>query len=238
MDNFSPRRDHRRKLRTQRFVYASVARSQAIRGFRLFRRYFFSGLLIILPSAVTLYILLSIFRYADSGPLGKMMTRMIGFNVPGLGLVLTIAFILLAGIVTTNVVGRRFVKLIEDTLGRIPVASHVLTAIRQMSELVISGRKVMLERPVLIEYPRRGVYTMGFVTADAPECMCAVAGKKLVSIFVPTTPNPTSGFILTLPEEDAVDIGFSVDDAMKWIISAGMIVPPASGALKYDKTEK
>lgn len=220
-----PRRDPLRKIKTKGFILSSIGKLLGRESWLLFRNYFLSGLLILLPSVVTLYILSWIFQFADSGPLGKIVERSIGHRIPGLGLILTIGSVIVSGMIAKNVIGRKAFQTLESVLGTLPVARHVLSSVRQLSDLLITGNKLALERPVLVEYPRLGMYALGFITADAPQGASDVVGEKLFSVYVPTTPNPTSGLVVMVRESQMTEIEFSVDDAMKWIMSAGIIVP-------------
>ncbi len=191
------------------------------------RRYFITGLLVFLPVAVTLSILLWLFRTFDSF-LGRLFTLLIGRSVPGLGLVATVAAIFLMGALATNVVGRRLVAWFDRLMLRIPLARSIYSATKQLSDSILMQRRAAFQRPVLIEWPRQGVYTVGFVTGETGGRTEEVAGQRVVNVFVISTPNPTTGFLVLVPADQVHSLDLSVEDALKLVMSGGIVTPPRS----------
>lgn len=191
------------------------------------RRYFITGLIVFLPVAVTLSILLWLFRTFDSF-LGRLFTLLIGRSVPGLGLVATIAAIFLMGALATNVLGRRLVGWFDRLMLRIPLARSIYSATKQLSDSILMQRRAAFQRPVLVEWPRQGVYTIGFVTGETGGRVEDLAGQRIVNVFVVTTPNPTTGFLVLVPADQVYSLDLTVEDALKLVMSGGIVTPPRS----------
>lgn len=192
------------------------------------RTYFIAGLIVFLPVAVTISILLWLFRILD-GFLGALFALVLGRPVPGLGLVASILVILLTGALVTNVLGRRIVGWFERLMLRIPLARSIYSATKAISDSIFSKRKAAFQRPVLIEWPRRGVYTVGFLTGESAGDAAAAAGRRVFNVFVVTTPNPTTGFLVLVPEDQVLPLDMSVEDALKLVMSGGIVSPAAPG---------
>jgi len=193
------------------------------------RGYFFAGLLIILPLGVTVYVIAAILKVMDR-VLDILPPRLhpqtyISFPVPGLGLILTLLMVILTGMLAKNYMGRRVVDFGEHLLSKIPLVRPVYGAIKQITKGVFGESHGAFKRAVVVEFPRQGVYALGFVTGTAAVAIEGRAPEDLVSIFIPTTPNPTSGFYLMMPENETVPLSMSVEDAFKLLISVG-IAPP------------
>lgn len=191
------------------------------------RRYFITGLIVFLPVAVTLSILLWLFRASDSF-LGRLFTLLIGYSVPGLGLVVTIVAIFLVGALATNVVGRRFVAWFDRLMLRIPLARSIYSATKQLSDSILMQRRAAFQRAVLVEWPRQGMYTVGFVTGEMGGRAEAIAGRRVINVFVMSTPNPTTGFLVLVPEDQVHPLDMSVEDGLKLMMSGGIVTPPRS----------
>lgn len=192
------------------------------------RRYFFAGLLVLLPLVITLWFLGWIVGLMDSVldllPSALHPNSYLPFAIPGLGALVTLAVILSLGFLATSVVTRRLLTLWDSFLSRIPIFRGVYTAVQKLVESIFgqdqTGRQV-----VLIEYPRKGIYTVGFATGLAAGELEKGGGEQLVNVFVPTTPNPTAGFYLLVPESEVRALAMSPEEAFKLIISGGMIRP-------------
>ncbi len=152
-------------------------------------------------------------------------------ETPGLGFVLTLLFVLLIGSMARGFVGRKVVAWVEATLREVPLLGTVYFAVRQLLEQVFSDRAQSFEKVVLVEFPRRGVYCLGFVTARAWPGVETAVGTPLISVFVPTTPNPTSGFFVMFPEHDVEVLDMTVEEAFKALMSSGIVQPERGGAL-------
>ncbi len=193
------------------------------------RRYLVAGLLVWVPVGVTLLIIKFLVDLMDQSllllPVSWRPEVMLGFRIPGLGLVLTLLVVLATGLVATNLFGRRLLHLGERILARVPLVRSIYSAVKQVVETIFSNSGKSFRKVVLIEYPRKGIWSLGFQTGEGTREMSDRTGKKIVNVFIPTTPNPTSGFVLMVPREDAVELDMSVDDGLKMIISLGVIVP-------------
>lgn len=193
------------------------------------RKYIAAGLLVWVPLGVTVLIIKFLVELMDKSllliPAAYRPEQLIGFKIPGLGLVLVLFVVLLTGVIVANIFGRSLVQLGEKLLNRIPLVRSIYYGVKQVMETMFSGAGKSFRKVVMIEYPRKGIWTLAFLTGDAMHAASEATGKKMINVFVPTTPNPTSGFFLMLPEEDVMDININVDDGLKMIISAGVVVP-------------
>ncbi len=188
---------------------------------RKIRGHFLAGILLIVPLAVTVGILAWLFASID-GILQPLVRTISGYTIPGVGFAATLLLIYVAGVIVSNVVGRRLVGYGEAALGRIPVARHLYNGVRQIISSFTNPDTTGFMQVVLIEFPRRGTRTLGFITNE----VTSESGKKLLNIFIPTSPNPTSGFLQIVDESEIIRTGISVDDALKMIVSGGRMSPP------------
>jgi len=196
----------------------------AINFRKIIERQFFAGLAVLLPIGLTLYIVWILFNLVSKSfsPLLIRITLLQEMPVIVLrviGVLITFVIIWIIGLVATNIVGRKILKLPEVLLLKAPVVNRIYQTIRQIIQTIIVS-KTALRQVVLVEYPRKGVYTIAFVTNVYEE-----KGKKNVSLFIPTTPNPTSGFFVIVPEEEVIHLKMTVEEAMKLVVSAGIITP-------------
>ena len=220
------------------------------------RKYFITGLLILVPLAITLWVLNLIISTMDQSllllpeawrpahwlghnipGLGTMDQSLLllpetwrprhwlGYNIPGLGAILTLLIVFLTGLAARNFIGRRLVLLWEGLLTRIPVVKSIYSSVKQVSDTLFSPSGNAFRKAVLIQYPRQGSWTIAFLTgAPGGEVKNHLPGD-FISVYVPTTPNPTSGFFLMLPRADAIELDMSVDAALKYIVSMGVVAP-------------
>ncbi len=193
------------------------------------RKYIAAGLLVWVPLGVTVLIIKFLVELMDKSllwiPEAYRPEQLMGFRIPGLGLVLVLFVVLLTGVVVANFFGRKLVSIGEHLLARIPLVRSIYYGVKQVMETMFSGTGKSFRKVVVIEYPRKGIWTLAFLTGEAITSVSDMTGKKMINVFVPTTPNPTSGFFLMLPEEDVMDLNINVDDGLKMIISAGVVVP-------------
>jgi len=187
------------------------------------RTYFIAGLIVFLPVAITFSIIAWLFRIVDSF-LGWALPPLIGRDIPGLGLVASIVVIFIIGALATNVLGRRLVAFFERLMLRIPLARSIYSATKSISDTIFLQRRAAFQRPVLVEWPRSGMYTIGFVTGETFGLPGAPRGRAL-NVFVVTTPNPTTGFLTFDPEAEARTLEMSVEDALKIVMSGGIVSP-------------
>ena len=207
----------------------------------MFRRYFITGLLIWVPIGITLWVLDLVITTMDLSlsllPQTWQPVAVLGRHVPGLGALLTVLVIFVTGVLATNFLGQRLVTLWEGLLSRIPIVRTIYSSVKQVSDTLLSPQGNAFRKALLVEYPRQGSWTIGFLTgtpADEvrrrvsqarPADADAGAGAEMVSIYVPTTPNPTSGFFLMMRREDTIELDMSVDEALKYIVSMGVVTP-------------
>lgn len=190
-----------------------------------FRRYLVAGILVWLPIAVTFSLLKFLIGQMDR-TLNYVPAKFLPeHSIPGLGLVLTILVLVLTGLLAANIVGRSAVGMWESLLRRIPVVRSIYSAVKNFAEIVFSDGDQSFKKVLLIEYPRKGVYSLAFQTATSLGEVQGRTGEDVVCTFVPTTPNPTSGFIIIVPRSDIIELDMNVDEALKMIMSLGVVVP-------------
>lgn len=197
------------------------------------RKYFITGLLILVPLAITLWVLNLIIGTMDQSllllPESWRPEALVGFRIPGLGTILTLLIIFVTGLGTRNFIGRQVVSLWEGFLTRIPVVKSIYSSVKQVSDTLFSSSGNAFRKAVLVQYPRQGSWTIAFLTGvPGGEVKNHLQGDY-VSIYVPTTPNPTSGFFLMLPRADTIELNMSVDEALKYIVSMGVVAPENQG---------
>lgn len=198
-----------------------------------FRRYLVAGILVWLPLSVTFIVLKFLLDVMDKNlkyvPAKFLPEYWLGFPIPGLGLVLTVVVLFVTGLLAANFVGRSAVTFWESLLVRIPIVRTIYSAVKKFSEVVFSDSGPSFKRVLLIEYPRKGVYSLAFQTATHLGEVQGRTGEDVVCTFVPTTPNPTSGFIIIVPRDEIIELDMEVDEALKMIISLGVVVPHWKG---------
>lgn len=189
------------------------------------RNYFISGLLVWIPLGLTVLLVKFFIDLADGMiPIIYQSEALIGVNIPGIGIIFIVLVIFFTGLITTNFIGRRLLELWNNFLGRIPGIRNIYNAIKQISDTVLTS-STSFEKVLLIEYPRKGLWTIAFKTGNYRGEVEQYVGKPIINIYVPTTPNPTSGFFLMLAEEEVTELNMSIDDALKLIISGGIVSP-------------
>ena len=201
------------------------------------RRYVIAGLLVWLPLALTFWLLSFAVGIMD-GWLDRVFAllppsyhpdELLGISIPGLGVIFTLLLLITTGVFAANIVGRAFVRVWESLLDRIPIVRPVYSAIKRFAELVFSDKSESFKKVLLIQYPRRGLYSLAFQTSSELGEVQGRSGEDVVCTFVPTTPNPTSGFIIIVPKKDIIELDMEVDEALKMIISLGVVVPTWHG---------
>ncbi len=193
------------------------------------RRYLVAGLLVWIPLGVTIFILKVLIGLMDNSlrliPEAYRPETLLGFAIPGLGTILTVLIVLITGLLAANLVGRTMVGMWESALERIPVVRSVYSATKNFAEIVFSDSGQSFKKVLLIEYPRKGIYSLAFQTATSLGEVQGRTGEPVVCTFVPTTPNPTSGYIIIVPRKDVIELDMEIDEALKMIISLGVVVP-------------
>ncbi|MCB1958155.1 MAG: DUF502 domain-containing protein [Rhodocyclaceae bacterium] len=193
------------------------------------KKYFITGLLIWIPLVITMMVLAWIVSTLDQVlllvPQQYRPDTVLGFHVPGLGVVLALAIVLVTGLVGANVLGQKLVGGWESLLSRIPVVKSIYNSVKQVSDTLFSSSGQAFRKALLVQYPRQGAWTIAFLTGKPGGDPAKHLVGDYVSVYVPTTPNPTSGFFLMLPRQDVVELEMSVDEALKYIISMGVVSP-------------
>ncbi len=200
------------------------------------RTYIMTGLLIWVPLGITILVIKLLVDLMDKTILFLPPTwrpeALFGFDIPGLGIVVASVIIFVTGFFLTNFAGRRLIRWGENVLDRIPLVRSIYSAVKQVTETVLSSEGDTFSEVYLIEYPRKGLWTLCFKTSNSPKVFDEAAGQNLVTVFVPTTPNPTSGFILFVPISEAKKMDIEVEDALKLVMSLGVVAPGSNNKNK------
>jgi uncharacterized membrane protein len=198
--------------------------------YTILRNYFLAGVILLVPVGVTLFITLQLFSFADS-ILGNAVSKAMGRQIPGVGLVSTIFICVMAGMFAQNIIGRRLLRWMDISLQSLPVVRSLYVGAKQVSDVLFQKHANEFQRVVLVEYPKEDSWVLAFVTGDFP---ISLTPKKfspgsLLCVFVPTTPNPTSGFLLIIDKSKVIDMTMGVEEALKIIISGGLVKPEGAG---------
>lgn len=195
------------------------------------RNYFFAGVLVTAPIGITLYLAWLIIDFIDNRVTPLIPARYnpetyLPFGIPGLGLIVAAVVLTIIGAFTAGLVGRWIVSLSERLMARMPVIRNVHSALKQILETVLAQQSKAFRQVVLIEYPRRGIWAIGFLTGDTVGEVQNLTADDVVNVFLPTTPNPTSGFLLFVPREDCHVLTMTVEEGIKMVVSGGIVTPP------------
>lgn len=203
----------------------------------MFKRYLITGLLVLVPLAITVWVLATLIGLMDQSllllPAAWRPEAWLGYRIPGMGAVLTVLIVLVTGLVATNFFGRRILEFWEGILARVPVVKSIYYSVKQVSDTLFSDSGQAFRKALLVQYPRAGSWTIAFQTGQPGGSVARHLPGEHVSVYVPTTPNPTSGFFLMMPVSEVVELDMSVDEALKYIISMGVVVPPDKTASTY-----
>lgn len=193
------------------------------------KKYFITGLLVLVPLVVTFWLLSTLIDTLDQSllllPEDWRPQKLFGFSIAGLGALLTLAVIFITGVIATNFFGQQLILLWEELLSRLPVVKSIYSSVKQVSDTIFSDSGNAFRKALLIEYPRKGSWTVAFLTGQPEGDVKNHLLGEYVSVYVPTTPNPTSGFFLMIPKEEVVELDMTVDQALKYIISMGTVAP-------------
>lgn len=193
------------------------------------RKYLIAGLLVWLPLATTVLIIGLVIDMLDRTilllPVQYRPETLIGFSIPGFGVILALAILIITGILAANLLGKRAVELWESILNRIPLVRSIYNSVKQISTTVLASDGKSFRKVVLVEYPRKDTWSMGFLTNEHIDIESDKIEYEVSAIFVPTTPNPTSGFIIMVPKHDIIELDIGIEEGFKYIISMGVIVP-------------
>jgi uncharacterized membrane protein len=193
------------------------------------KKYFITGLLIWVPLGITVWVLSLIVRSMDQSllllPASIRPENLLGVYIPGIGTLLTLLIVFLTGVVAANFIGQRLILFWEGVLSRIPVVKSIYYSVKQVSDTLFSSTGEAFRKALLVEYPRKGCWTIAFQTGQPGGDVTNHLQGDYLSIYVPTTPNPTSGFFLMMPRSDIIELDMTVDEALKYIISMGVVAP-------------
>jgi uncharacterized membrane protein len=195
------------------------------------RAYFFAGILITAPLSITIYLAALFISFVDRQvtpliPAHYNPETYLPFSIPGLGLVVVIVTMILVGALTAGFLGRYFVRVSERILARMPVVRNLYSTTKQIFETVLAQKSTAFRQAVLVEYPRRGIWAIAFITGRTEGEVQNLTEETVTNIFLPTTPNPTSGFLLFVPKKELIPLTMSVEEAIKMVISGGIVTPP------------
>lgn len=193
------------------------------------RKYLIAGLLVWMPLGITFLVIRAIVGFLDRTllllPEAYQPDNLLGFHIPGLGVLLAVVLVLATGMIVANLLGRRLVNAWESLLSRIPLVRTLYAGVKQILEAVLATDAKSFRRVLLVEYPRKGVWSLGFMTSDQLGEVQEKTESDVIGVFIPTTPNPTSGFVLMVPEHELVFLDMPVEQGLKMIISMGTVVP-------------
>ncbi|MET0311780.1 MAG: DUF502 domain-containing protein [Burkholderiaceae bacterium] len=195
------------------------------------RKWLIAGLLIIVPLVITILVLQWVIGLLDQSllilPAAWQPDKLIGFHIPGFGVLLTLAILLIVGAAASNFLGKKFVLWGDALMNRIPVVRSIYSSVKQVSDTLFSESGNAFRKAVLVQWPREGVWTIAFVTGMPGGDVATYLQGEYLSVYVPTTPNPTGGYFVMLRKSDCIELDMSVDAALKYIVSMGVVVPPA-----------
>lgn len=204
----------------------------------MFKRYFITGLLIWVPLVITMWVMNLLVSTMDQTllllPPAMQTEKWLGMHIPGLGVLLTLVVVFLTGLLAANFIGQRMVLFWEGVLARIPVVNSIYNGVKQVSDTLFSPTGQAFRKALLVQYPRQGSWTIAFQTGAPGGDVANHLSGDFVSVYVPTTPNPTSGFFLMMPKADVIELEMSIDEALKYVISMG-VVAPGSKAARRDR---
>jgi len=195
------------------------------------RKYFITGLLIWIPLVITIWVLKIVVDTLDQSmglvPAGWRPEHWLGVHVPGFGVALTLIIVFLTGVLTANFIGERLVRIWNELLQRIPFVSSIYSSVKQVSDTLFSSSGQAFRKALLVQWPHQGMWTIAFQTGLPGGDVVNYLRGEFVSVYVPTTPNPTGGYFVMLRRADVIELDMSVDEALKYIISMGVVAPPA-----------
>ncbi len=193
------------------------------------RKYLIAGLLVWMPLGITFLVVRAIVDFLDRSllllPEAYQPEHLLGVHIPGIGVILSVFLVLATGMIVANFLGKRMIQAWESLLARIPVVRNLYAGVKQILEAMLATDGKSFRKVLLVEYPRKGVWSLAFLTSRNLGEVQDKTGEQVVSIFIPTTPNPTSGFVLMVPEQDVIELEMTVEEGLKMIISMGVVVP-------------
>lgn len=189
---------------------------------------FFRGLIILLPTLITVWLIFFCYTFLD-GILGNIITLFVGHSIPGLGFILIILLILIVGAISPFLIGQRLIDWGDDFMKKVPVIKNIYSSVEQVNEVLFMQKDAKgFNRACMVEYPRKGIWSIGFVTSDAAKELEKKAGwrtGKMMNVFIANTPTPATGFLIIVPSRDVKLLDMKIDDAFKYVISGGVLKP-------------
>ena len=205
------------------------------------KKYIIAGLLVWLPFAATVVIVKLVIDLLDKTilllPPEWHPVALLGFSIPGFGIILALSILLLTGMLAANIFGRRFVEIWERILNKIPLVRSIYSSIKQISNTIFDPSGKSFRKVVMLQYPRKGLWSIGFLTNDNVGDEMSAVDDRLVAVFIPTTPNPTSGFIIMTRNDEITELDMSVEEGFKFIISMGVIIPDGSARTELERNK-
>ena len=205
------------------------------------KKYIVAGLLVWLPFAATVVIVKLVIDLLDKTilllPPEWHPVALLGFSIPGFGIILALSILLLTGMLAANLFGRRFVEIWERILNKIPLVRSIYSSIKQISNTIFDPSGKSFRKVVMLQYPRKGLWSIGFLTNDNVGDEMSAVDDRLVAVFIPTTPNPTSGFIIMTRNDEITELDMSVEEGFKFIISMGVIIPDGSARIELERNK-
>ena len=205
------------------------------------KKYIIAGLLVWLPFAATVVIVKLVIDLLDKTilllPPEWHPVALLGFSIPGFGIILALSILLLTGMLAANLFGRRFVEIWERILNKIPLVRSIYSSIKQISNTIFDPSGKSFRKVVMLQYPRKGLWSIGFLTNDNVGDEMNAVDDRLVAVFIPTTPNPTSGFIIMTRNDEITELDMSVEEGFKFIISMGVIIPDGSASIELERNK-
>jgi len=206
------------------------------------KKYFITGLLVLVPVVITFWVLSSLIQTMDQSllllPEQWRPQQLFGFSMVGLGAILTVVTIFVTGVIATNIFGQQLILLWEAMLSRVPVVKSIYASVKQVSDTIFSDSGNAFRKALLIEFPRKGSWTIAFLTGEPGGDVSNHLQGDYVSVYVPTTPNPTGGYFLMIEKKEVMELDMSVDQALKYIISMGTVVPEIKSVVKAKAVAK
>lgn len=191
-----------------------------------FKRYFLAGLILWAPLGITIWVITWIFDVLDSVlPVALRSEHLFGVHIPGYGVLVVLILVLTTGFLAANLLGQKIVEFWEGLMKRIPLVRSIYSSVKQVSDTILKPNGQAFRQAVLIQYPRQGAWTIAFLTGKPAQDVAVHLPAECVSVYVPTTPNPTSGFFLMIPKSDVVELSIGVDAALKYVVSMGTVPP-------------
>ena len=205
------------------------------------KKYIIAGLLVWLPFAATVVIVKLLIDLLDKTilllPPEWHPVALLGFSIPGFGIILALSILLLTGMLAANLFGRRFVEIWERILNKIPLVRSIYSSIKQISNTIFDPSGKSFRKVVMLQYPKKGLWSIGFLTNDNVGDEMSAVDDRLVAVFIPTTPNPTSGFIIMTRNDEITELDMSVEEGFKFIISMGVIIPDGSARTELERNK-